>query len=126
MMQAASVAKKLVLGKKRQTKTARDVSFFAYLPALTVALLKDLLDFTFITLIPGLGTILTWLMIGLITMLLSLAGTRHASQSIKFILLGASAVVEGLLLGVNLLPITTLTVLAIYHLEKTKGYVFKA
>jgi Zn-dependent membrane protease YugP len=91
-----------------------------YIGAFLTALLKDLLDFTLIGSLPGIGTIITICFSLLILFFLVLAGASRKSYNLTkkglLLLLGTGA--EGLLFGLNFLPIETLTVYAIYRMDK--------
>jgi hypothetical protein len=97
----------------------KPVSFLKYLPALMVALLKDLLDLVLIGSLPGVGTVVTFVFSLLIFLLLLLSGSsKKYSTSKKSMILLAGTLTEGMLFGLNFLPIETLTVLAIYIGDK--------
>lgn len=110
-----------VQNKKAPEKT----SFFAYLPALIVAMLKDLLDFTGIGSLPGIGFVVTLCFTFLIFMLLLLFTGKNKSTLRKMetmaqragILIGGG-LFEGLFFGANLLPVETGMVIAIYLVDK--------
>ena len=97
----------------------KPVSFLKYLPALMVAILKDLLDLVLIGSLPGIGTIVTFTFSLLIFFLLMLSGSSKSySTSKKGMILLGGTLTEGILFGLNFLPIETLTVLAIYFGDK--------
>lgn len=102
--------------QKKQRKTA---SFLAYVPALLVALVKDLLDLVLLGSLPGIGTILTFVFSLVIFLLLMIPGSSGSYRTRKkgVMLLGGT-LIEGVFFGLNFLPIETLTVLAIYMVEK--------
>lgn len=102
--------------------TYRHVSFFSYMPALAVALLKDLLDLALIGSLPGIGTVITFCFSLAIFFLLLLAGSGKSyplSRKGKLLLVGT--IVEGVLFGLNFLPIETITVYLIYRGDKKSG-----
>lgn len=97
----------------------RNVSFFSYMPALLVALMKDILDLVFIGSLPGIGTIVTFCFSLLIFFLLMLAGSGTSySLARKGALLLAGTLAEGVLFGLNFLPIETITIFLIYRGDK--------
>lgn len=101
------------------------VNFASFVPAFLTALLKDLLDFAFITSIFGIGTILTGCFVILIVLFILFFPKQryhtigNVSLALKemSLLLGL-AVFEGLAFPINLLPATAGIVYAIYRLEK--------
>lgn len=102
-----------------QEAVMRKVSFFSYMPAFAVALLKDLLDLVLIGSLPGIGTIITVCFSLLIFFLLMLNGSgKKYSLTKKSLLLAGGAIVEGIFFGLNFLPIETMTVFLIYHGDK--------
>ncbi|MDD5083867.1 MAG: hypothetical protein PHT88_02920 [Candidatus Moranbacteria bacterium] len=104
---------------KGQVVSGRPVSFFSYMPALCVAILKDLLDLVFIGSLPGLGTIITLCFSILIFFLLMLSGSgQRYSLAKKSLILLIGTLTEGVLIGINMLPIETMTVLFIYFIDK--------
>lgn len=112
----------------QQTNTPLEqVSFFSFAPAFLTALLKDFLDFAFITSMPGIGTLLTGCFIILIALFIFFFPKRryhtmgNTSLAIKEIsLLLSIAAFEGLAFPINLLPATAGIVYAIYRLEKAE------
>lgn len=105
-----------------QALVARHVSFFSYMPALLIALMKDLLDLTFIGSLPGIGTVVTFCFSILIFFLLMLAGSgQNYTLAKKGLLLLVGTVAEGILFGLNFLPIETMTVFLIYRGDKKAG-----
>jgi hypothetical protein len=108
--------------EKGQVILGRQVSFFSYMPALSVALLKDLLDLTLIGSLPGIGTIITFCFSILIFLLLMMSGSKQRrSLAKKGLILLIGTITEGLFFGLNLLPIETMTVFFIYLTDKHAG-----
>jgi len=96
---------------------ARKVSFFSYMPALLVALLKDIFD-PLLGWIPGLGMVVTLCFSLAIFFLLMLAGSSQSySLSKKGMTLGIQALVESFPL-LNFLPIGTVTIMWMYLKDK--------
>lgn len=112
----------------QQTNTpVEQVSFFSFAPAFLTALLKDLLDFTFVTSILGIGTLLTGCFCILIALFIlffpkqryhTITNVSLAVKELSFIL--GITLFEGLAFPINLLPATTGVVYAIYRLEKAE------
>lgn len=103
------------------------VSFFSFAPAFLTAILKDFLDFTFVTSIFGIGTLLTGCFIILIALFIFFFPKRryhttgNISLTIKEIsLLLSITAFEGLAFPINLLPATAGMIYAIYRLEKAE------
>lgn len=102
------------------------VSFMSFLPAFMTALFKDLLDFSLLTSIFGIGTILTACCYLLITLFIFFFPKRryrtitNVSLGLQetLLIMGIGAF-EGLAFPANLLPATTALVYGVYRLEKT-------
>ena len=93
-----------------------------YIPALFVAILKDLLDFVGIGSLPAIGSVVTIICSIFIFFMMLLAGgskKRKAAKALlkgpmgRFLLLGAGTLAE-LLFGLNFLPIETAVVSGAY------------
>lgn len=98
------------------------VKFSKYVPALAVALFKDILDLVLIGSLPGIGTVVTLIFSMLIFMLLMLSGSSHKyPMQKKGVMLLLGTLTESFFFGLNFLPIETLTVLAIYWSDKKQN-----
>ena len=106
-----SLAKQIELGKD-----------WPYIPALLVAILKDVLDFVGIGSLPAIGTVVSIICSIFIFFMMLLAGSggkRKMAKAIlkgpmgRFLLLGAGTMAE-LLFGLNFLPIETAVVIGAY------------
>lgn len=96
------------------------MNFFLYLPALAVAMFKDLLDFVFIGSLPVIGTVITASLSFLIFALLFLTGSKNQTSR-RVIVLGLTTLVEGILFGLNFFPLETAAVLVIYYLDRNSS-----
>jgi hypothetical protein len=95
----------------------------AYAPAFIFAGLKDLLDLVMIGSLPGIGTAVTFCLTVLILLSLVLftgSSGRQRGLVRKGMILMAAAVTEGFFFGLNLLPLETLTVYALYRMDKKR------
>ncbi len=102
----------------------KKINILSYSAPLVVALLKDLLDFTMILALPGIGTILSICFIIAIFLLLffpkrkyKIALNAHLALLDAFILMGLTPL-EGLFFPFNLLPFTVGAVAMIYMADK--------
>jgi hypothetical protein len=118
-LEASRQVKKQGVVVKRQSEDVQQVSFSSYFPPFLVALLKDILDFTLIGSLPGLGSVVTFCFSILIFLLMMMSGSKSKySLTKKGITLMIGTVAEGFLFGLNFLPIETITVLFIYRQDK--------
>lgn len=113
--------------RNRQTKTRQSrslqestVSLFLYLPAMAVAMFKDLLDFVFIGSLPVIGTVITAGLSFLIFALLFLTGSKNQTSR-RVIVLGLTTIVEGIFFGINFFPLETAAVFVIYYLDRNSS-----
>lgn len=121
-LEAARQTRKQGAVVKHQSENAQQVSFSSYFPPFMVALLKDILDFTLIGSLPGLGSVVTFCFSILIFFLMMMAGSKSKySLSKKGVTLMIGTAAEGFLFGLNFLPIETITVLFIYKQDKNAG-----
>lgn len=92
-----------------------------YLGLAAIALLKDLLDFTGIGSLPGIGTVVTLCFSFLIWILMTVfdrsGGKSNRVMGRSLVLLFAS-LVEAIGFGLNFLPIETLTVVVLYMMAR--------
>jgi hypothetical protein len=111
-------------GKLDQIKSAGKLGaiFFLYVPALLIALLKDLLDFIFIGSLPGLGTVVTLICsIGILLFLLipqifsqKKVGPLRVLRSLGLVML---ATLAEFFPGLNFFPIETGAVLLVFVID---------
>ncbi len=99
------------------------VSLIAYAGPLMIAGFKDLLDLVLIGSLPGVGTVLTLCLYLLIFMLFILSEHATARPKAVFLMQAGGALffgtaVEGLMVGLNFLPIGLGLVFGIYLREK--------
>lgn len=113
--------------RNQQTKTQQSrslqestVNFFLYLPAMAVAMFKDILDFVFIGSLPVIGTVITAGLSFLIFALLYLTGSKNQTSR-RVIVLGLTTLVEGVLFGINFFPLETAAVFVIYYLDRNSS-----
>jgi hypothetical protein len=106
------------------TRNAERVSIFSYSGPLVVACFKDLLDFSVVLALPGIGTILSFCLNTLIFLLLifpkrryRLATNMRLALIDAFILMGLVPL-EGIAFPFNLLPFTIAAVGMIYVFDK--------
>ncbi len=91
--------------------------------AFSLAALKDLLDLVGIGSLPAIGTVITFcisIAIGFVLLFdnVSVSGRRVVRNSVKkWLVLIAGTIVEGLLFGLNFLPIEFFTVVVIYWMS---------
>ncbi|MDQ1283819.1 MAG: hypothetical protein QG620_167 [Patescibacteria group bacterium] len=89
--------------------------------AIFAAVLKDIIDFTGLGSLPGIGTVITFcisIFIGFMMLLGSFtngAGRRHQKIIKSWLILLGGTTIE-MLFGLNFLPVETLTVLSVYVL----------
>ena len=100
------------------------VRLSSYAPLLLVATFKDIMDYTMVLAIPGIGTLISICVTLLLFLLLffpkkryRIAGNMRLAIIDALILLGLIPV-EGLTFPFNLLPFTILAVLAIHNFDK--------
>lgn len=101
----------------------RSVSLLAYVGPLIIAGLKDLLDLVLVGSLPGLGTVMTFCLYLLIFMLFILSEHATARSKVVFLMQAGGALffgtaVEGLMVGLNFLPIGLGLIFGIYLREK--------
>ncbi|MEI9966531.1 MAG: hypothetical protein WDN67_02680 [Candidatus Moraniibacteriota bacterium] len=111
---------RIALREQSLSEEAKSVHFFAYMPALLLAVFKDILDFTGIGSLPAIGTAVTIVVSFFIYMCLHAFAPHadsHAGMRRGLIMLSGGGI-EAIFLGLNFLPIETLAVLAIYFLDK--------
>lgn len=95
---------------------------FIYGIALVLAFFKDLLDIAVIGALPGIGTVITWMISGSIALLLMFDGVSGAKKRLagrmikRMLVLIAGTIVEGFLFGLNFFPFEMATVGLIYFL----------
>jgi len=107
------------LSKIRDSLSGKKPSVMLYLGVGTIALLKDLLDFVGIGSFPGIGFVVTACFTFLIWILLHTFDnsiSKEKIQMLRGIVLVGVAGVEGLLLGVNFIPIETMAIFLLYKL----------
>jgi hypothetical protein len=121
----ANQAKSMADTAKNPTSLLKYIEFgndWPYVPAVFVALLKDLLDFIGVGSLPAIGTVITIICSIFIFFMMLLVGGSKKGRAAKaflkgpggrFLLLGTGAMVE-MLFGINFLPIETLVVLVAY------------
>ncbi len=118
-MEAANEAQFVMSGG---SNVLRKVTLLSYAPMLVAALLKDLLDLTGIGSFPGIGTIVTFCFSILIFFLALLNGSfRGRLKYRKALVLIIGTLVEAVGFGLNFLPLETLTVLAMYSVDKAEA-----
>ena len=101
----------------------RTVSLLAYAGPLIIAGFKDLLDLVLVGSLPGVGTVLTLCLYLLIFMLFIFSEHATARPKAIFLMQAGGALffgtaVEGLMVGLNFLPIGLGLVFGIYLREK--------
>ncbi len=104
-------------------KPQHSVSLLAYTGPLIIAGFKDLLDLVLVGSLPGVGTVLTLCLYLLIFMLFILSEHVTARPKIVFLMQAGGVLffgtaVEGLMVGLNFLPIGLGLILGIYLREK--------
>ncbi len=98
------------------------VTLSSYAPMLMAALFKDLSDLAFIGSLPGIGTVVTFCASILIFFLALLRGSfRGRMKYKKGMVLIVGTAVEAFGFGINFLPMETLTVLAMYLVDKAEA-----
>lgn len=105
------------------SKSQHPVSLLAYAGPLIIAGFKDLLDLILVGSLPGVGTILTLCLYLLIFMLFVLSEHATARPKAVFLIQAGGALffgtaVEGLMVGLNFLPIGLGLIFGIYLREK--------
>lgn len=105
-----------------ESGTGEGVKLSSYAPMLLAAVFKDLLDLTFIGALPGIGTVITFCASILIFFLALLRGSfRGRMKYKKGMVLIVGTAVEAFGFGLNFLPMETLTVLAMYSVDKAEA-----
>ncbi|MFZ1719944.1 MAG: hypothetical protein WAU28_01160 [Candidatus Moraniibacteriota bacterium] len=105
-----------------ESGSVKPVGLLSYAPMLMAAGFKDLLDLTGIGSLPGIGTVVTICASILIFFLALLRGSfRGRMKYRKGIMLLVGTLVEAIGFGLNFLPIETLTVLAMYMIDKAEA-----
>jgi hypothetical protein len=97
-------------------------SFMLYLGLFFIAFLKDLLDFVGLGSLPGVGTVVTLCFSFLIWMLMTLfdrSGGKSNNKMARGLVLFFLTMIEGVLFGLNFLPIESLTVIALYMMARS-------
>lgn len=112
------------LGARIQRNAAEKPLFsiskdWPYFFAVGAAFLKDLIDFTFIGALPGLGAIITFIfsiIISLTLVLVGMNGEKDTFQRVlkKLMILLFGTLAEAFMFGLNFLPLETITVISIY------------
>ena len=122
----------------------RITDVFIYGIALILALFKDFLDIAIIGSLPGIGTVITWMISGSIALLLMFDGVSGSKRRIagglvkRMLVLIGGTIVEGFLFGLNFFPFEMFTVGLIYFMslmerkqekrlnnEKDKSYAYE-
>jgi hypothetical protein len=119
---AAAAGQALEMTKKMQPRELlKQVNLFSDIPfflAMGAALFKDLLDYTGLGSLPGIGTVITFIASMLLLMALILSGSLKARRAMKkLVVMAAGTVVEAFGFGINFLPIETIAAAAVYLLE---------
>lgn len=98
-------------------------SIIRFIPAGSVAVFKDLLDFTFIGSLPVIGTVISFFCGALIFLLLLFTKVNGGIVELRFILrrlliLLVTFIIEGFIFGVNFFPFQLATVALIYFMDR--------
>ncbi len=96
-----------------------------YVAALGAAILKDILDLVFVGSLPGLGTVITILCSVFIAMMMMLVGSGGKRKAVsgmlkKFGTLLAGTLAEGVIPGINFLPMESIMVASVYVMTLTE------
>lgn len=105
-----------------ESGTGNAVTLLSYAPMLMSAVFKDILDLTGIGSLPGIGTVVTICASILIFFLALLRGSFRGEMKYKkgmTLLIGT--LVEAIGFGLNFLPLETITVLAMYMIDKAEA-----
>jgi Na+-transporting methylmalonyl-CoA/oxaloacetate decarboxylase gamma subunit len=108
----------------KQTKfTGEKPSMLLYLGISMIALFKDLLDLVGIGSLPAIGTVITFCLTFLIWMLFLLfdksgGGSKTNRALARGLILTFVGLAEGLIFGLNLLPLETATIVVLYFMAK--------
>jgi hypothetical protein len=105
-----------------KSNASQAVTLTSYAPMLMAALFKDLSDLAFIGSLPGVGTVVTFCASILIFFLALLRGSfRGRMKYKKGMVLIVGTAVEAFGFGINFLPMETLTVIAMYSVDKAEA-----
>jgi|GEM_PF-7105930 hypothetical protein len=98
-------------------------SALVYIGALAVAIFKDMLDLIGVGSLPALGTIVTIFCTALIWIIISFDDVGNAGnmKMMRGIVLVVVGILEGILFGLNLMPIESLTVMGLYVIAKNQS-----
>lgn len=110
------------IAMSEQSNTLPPVTLLSYAPMLIAGIFKDLLDLTGVGSLPGIGTVVTFCASILIFFLALLRGSfRGRMKYKKGMVLIVGTIVEAVGFGLNFLPLETLTVAAMYAVDKAEA-----
>lgn len=105
-----------------KSNASQAVTLTSYAPMLIAGIFKDLLDLTGIGSLPGVGTVVTFCASILIFFLALLRGSFRGNMKYrKGMILIVGTAVEAFGFGLNFLPMETLTVIAMYSVDKAEA-----